>query len=166
MTGKQILTAAVLLMVGLLPGCSKETTKQKAAKPVKVKAVETHSSLSNVRYSASIKPAAQCEVAFKVSCYIDDIVREKDAAGQWRYIQAGDVVQKGATLARVRQSDYTARVNEAKSQVGEARSVLDANSSQLQQVTAAVETAGAQVTDAKAYFERAKLDYDRARLLF
>jgi multidrug efflux pump subunit AcrA (membrane-fusion protein) len=82
MTSKQILTTAVLLLIGLLPGCSKETTKQKAAKPVKVKAVETHSSLSDVRYSASIEPAAQVEVAFKVAGYIDAIAREKDPAGQ------------------------------------------------------------------------------------
>jgi len=166
MTSKQFLTVALLLMTGLLPGCSKETTKLKAAKPVKVKAVETHSSLSDVRYSASIKPAAQVEVAFKVGGYIDDIAREKDSTGQWRYIQAGDTVHKGATLARVRQSDYAAKVNEAKSQVGEARSALDASSSQLQEVIAAVDTARAQVTDVKAYFERAKLDYDRARVLF
>ena len=129
MTNKQILTTAVLLTV-LLAGCSKETTKQKPAKPVKVKAVETHSSLSDVRYSASIKPAAQVEVAFKVDGYIDDIAREKDPMGQWRYIQAGDMVHKGSTLARIRQSDYAARVNEAKSLVGEARSGLDANSSE------------------------------------
>jgi len=166
MTTKQILTATVLLMIGLLTGCSKETVKQKPAKPVKVQAVETHSSLSNVRYSASIKPAAQVEVAFKVAGYIDDIAREKDAAGQWRYIQAGDVVHRGATLARVRQSDYAARVNEAKSQVGEARSALDANSSQLHEAIAAVDTARAQVADVKAYFEKAKLDYERARALF
>lgn len=165
MTTKQILTAA-LLLIGLLTGCSKEVAKQKPAKPVKVKAVETHSSVSNVRYSASIKPAAQVEVAFKVAGYIDDIAREKDPAGQWRYIQAGDVVHKGATLARVRQSDYAARVNEAKSQVGEARSVLEMNSSQLHEVIAAVDTARAQVTDVRAYFEKAKLDYDRARALF
>ena len=131
MTTKQILTATVLLLIALLMGCSKETVKQKPAKPVKVKAVETHSALSDVRYSASIKPAAQVEVSFKVGGYIDDIAREKDPAGQWRYIQAGDVVHKGATLARVRQSDYAARVNEARSQVGEARSAFDANSSQL-----------------------------------
>jgi multidrug resistance efflux pump len=166
MTTKKILTATVLLMIGLLAGCSKETVKQKPAKPVKVKAVEAHSSLSNVRYSASIKPAAQVEVAFKVGGYIDDIAREKDPAGQWRYIQAGDVVHKGATLARVRQSDYAARVNEAKSQVGEARSARDANSSQLQEALAAVDTASAQVNDVRAYFEKAKLDYDRSRILF
>jgi multidrug efflux system membrane fusion protein len=166
MTTKQILIATLLLMIGLVSGCSKQTTKQKPVKPVKVKSVETHSSLSSVRYSASIKPAAQVEVAFKVSGYIDDIAREKDQAGQWRYIQAGDTVHKGATLARVRQSDYAARVNEAKSQVGEARSALDASSSQLQEAIAAVDMARAQLTDVKAYFEKTKLDYDRARALF
>lgn len=165
MTTKQILIAT-LLMIGLVSGCSKETMKQKPAKPVKVKAVETHSSLSDVRYSASIKPAAQVEVAFKVGGYIDDIARAKDPAGQWRYIQAGDIVHKGATLARVRQSDYAARVNEAKSQVGEAHAALDAHSSQLHEAIAAVDTARAQVTDVKAYFEKTKLDYDRARALF
>jgi RND family efflux transporter MFP subunit len=155
-----------LLILSVLSGCSKGVAKPKAAKPVKVKAVETHSAINNVRYSASIKPAAQVDVAFKVSGYIDAIAREKDQAGQWRYIQAGDIVQKGATLASVRQNDYAARVNEAKSQVGEARSALDANSSQLNEAIAAVDTARAQVTDVKAYFERAKLDYDRARALF
>ena len=100
MTTKQVLTATVLLMIGLLAGCSKETVKQKPAKPVKVKAVETHSALSDVRYSASIKPAAQVEVSFKVGGYIDDIAREIDQAGQWRYIQAGDVVQGRNTRAR------------------------------------------------------------------
>ncbi len=166
MTTKQILTATMLLIIALLSGCAKETMKQKPAKPVKVKAVETHSSLSDVRYSASIAPAAQVEVAFKVGGYIDDIAREKNPKGQWRYIQAGDMVHKGATLARVRQSDYAAPVNAAKSQVGEARSALDANISQLQEAIAAVDTARAQVTDVKAYFQKAQLDYDRARALF
>lgn len=150
----------------VLGGCAKETAKPKAAKPVKVKAVESHSSANNVRYSASIRPAAQVEVAFKVNGYVDDIAREKDPAGQWRYIQAGDIVHKGTTLARVRQSDYAARVNEAKSQIGEARSALDANHSQLHEAIAAVDTARAQVNDARATFERNKLDYERAKILF
>ena len=162
----QRLFPLALVLLGLMMGCSKEAPKQKAAKPVKVKAVETHASMNNVRYSASIRPATQVEVAFKVSGYVDDIAREKDPAGQWRYIQAGDIVRKGATLARVRQSDYAARVNEAKSQVGEARSALEANNSQLQESIAAVDTARAQVADAKASFDRNKLDFERAEILF
>lgn len=163
---QRIFPVVALFLLGLMMGCSKEAPKQKAAKPVKVKAVETHASVNNVRYSASIRPATQVEVAFKVSGYVDDIAREKDPAGQWRYIQAGDIVHKGATLARVRQSDYAARVNEAKSQVGEARSALETNNSQLQESIAAIDTARAQVADAKASFDRNKLDFDRAEILF
>lgn len=167
MNTKRMFPVAGLVLISLiLGGCAKETAKPKAAKPVKVKAVESHSAANNVRYSASIRPAAQVEVAFKVSGYVDDIAREKDPAGQWRYIQAGDIVHKGSTLARVRQSDYAARVNEAKSQIGEARSALDANHSQLHEAIAAVDTARAQVNDAKAVFERNKLDYERAKILF
>ena len=166
MNPKQSLLPIAFILLGLLTGCAKEAPKPKAAKPVKVKAVETHASVSHVRYSASIRPAAQVEVAFKVSGYVDDIAREKDPAGQWRYIQAGDIVNKGATLARVRQSDYAARVNEARSQVGEARSALETNSSQLHETIAAVDTARAKVADNKAAFERHKLDYERAQILF
>jgi len=158
-------TGLVVLSL-MLGGCTKEVSKPKPAKPVKVKAVETHTGASSARYSASIKPAAQVDVAFKVSGYVDDIAREKDMAGQWRYIQAGDIVHKGATLARVRQSDYAARVNEAKAQIGEARSGLETNNSQLHETIAAVDTARAQVADAKAYYERTRLDYERAKILF
>jgi RND family efflux transporter MFP subunit len=167
MKTQRMFVAVALVLLGLvMMGCSKEVAKQKMAKPVKVKPVETHSSASNVRYSASIRPATQVEVAFKVSGYVDDIAREKDQAGQWRYVQAGDIVRKGSTLARVRQSDYAARVTEAKSQVGEARSALETNNSQLQEATAAVDTARAQVADAKASFDRNNLDYERAQILF
>lgn len=165
-TKRMFPVAALFALSVIVGGCAKETTKPKPAKPVKVKAVETHSTANSVRYSASIKPAAQVDVAFKVSGYVDDIAREKDAAGQWRYIQAGDVVNKGASLARVRQSDYAARVNEAKAQIGEARSGLETNNSQLHEALAAVDTARAQVSDAKAYYERTRLDYDRAKILF
>ena len=167
MKTKLVLLPVALILLGSMMGCSKEVPKAKAAaKPVKVKAVETHASVNHVRYSASIRPAAQVEVAFKVSGYVDDIKREKDPAGQWRYIQAGDIVHKGTTLARVRQSDYAARVNEARSQIGEARSALETNSSQLHETIAAVDTARAKVADNKAAYERHKLDYERAQILF
>ena len=158
--------AALMWLVSLLLGCSTAHTEEKQPKPVKVRAVETHSTSSSVRYSASIRPAAQVDVAFKVSGYIEAIAQQKDPAGQWRHLQAGDVVSKGTVLARVQQSDYMARVNEARSQNGEARSALEANNSQLKEAIAAVETARAQVTDSQASFQRSDLDFERARILF
>ena len=157
---------AAIMWLSLLVSCSKAHSDQKPSKPVKVKAVEMASLTSNVRYSASIRPATQVDVAFKVGGYIEGIAQQRDAAGQWRHLQAGDVVRKGTVLARVRQSDYVAQVNQAKSQHGEARSALEANQSQLKEATAAVDTAKAQVNDAQASFDRANLDYERARILF
>jgi len=157
---------AALLSLSLIGGCTKKRSQEKPAKPVRVKAVETHSTASSVRYSASIRPAAQVDVAFKVSGYIDSIAKQKDASGEWRNLQAGDIVRQGTVLARVRQSDFIARVNETRSQRGEANAALETNSAQLQESIATIETSKAQVNDAQASYDRAKLDYERARILF
>lgn len=166
MKSKIALTIIVLCSLSLTLGCAAEAAKEQAPKPVKAKPVEVHSSASSVRYSASIRPAAQVDVSFKVSGYIDSIGHVKDQSGQMRPLQAGDVVSKGTVLARVRQSDYVARVNEAASQSGEARSAVDAYNAQLKEAIAAVETTRAQVDEAKASYERAKLDFNRAEELF
>jgi RND family efflux transporter MFP subunit len=163
---KMTVKIAAFMWLSVLVGCSKAHTEGKPPKPVKVKAVETHSTSSSVRYSASIRPAAQVDVSFKVNGYIESIAQQRDPSGQWRHLQAGDVVRKGMVLARVRQSDYAARVNEAKSQHGEARSALDTNNSQLKESIASVETARGQVNDAQASFNRSALDFERARILF
>lgn len=157
---------AVLMWLSLLLGCSKAHVDEKPPKPVKVKVVETHPTSRSVRYSASIRPAAQVDVAFKVGGYIEAISQQRDSAGQWRHLQAGDVVRKGAMLARVRQKDYVARVNETRSQHGEARSALEMNTAQLREANAAVDTARAEVKDAQAYYDRASLDFERAGILF
>jgi RND family efflux transporter MFP subunit len=156
---------ACLLLTGVLAGCGKSETKVKPAKPVRVKPVEAHSTVNTVHYSASIRPSSQVEVAFKVGGYIDAIAHTKDGSRS-RNIQAGDIVSKGTVLARVRQSDFAARVNEARSQQGEAKSALETNNSQLKEAAAAVETAKAQVQDARASFNRASLDFERAKALF
>ena len=153
-------TILIITLLALTAGCSTKA-QEKIVKPVKVKAVETHSGTSSVRYSASIRPSSQVEVAFKVGGYVESIKRESD-----RHIQAGDVVQKGAVLAQLRQSDYVAKVNEAKSQQGEARSSLETSSAQLKEAVTAIETSRAQLKDSEAAHERARLDYERSEALF
>jgi RND family efflux transporter MFP subunit len=152
-----IITA--LALIALTIGC-KTNGQQKSIKPVKVKTVETHAGTTSVRYSASIRPSSQVEVSFKVGGYVETI---KGLEG--RHIQAGDIVQKGAVLAQLRQSDYAAKVNEAKSQAGEAQSTLDTNSAQLKEAITAVETSRAQLKDSEASMTRAKLDFERAEAL-
>lgn len=161
MNPKQTLTIITgLALIALTIGC-KTKAHEKTVKPVKVKTVETHSGTSSVRYSASIRPSSQVEIAFKVGGYVESI---RSAEG--RHIQAGDVVMKGAVLAQLRQSDYAAKVNEAKSQTGEARSTLETNNAQLKEAITAVETSRAQLKDTEAALTRARLDFERAEALF
>ena len=105
MKTKQVFTITGFVVLSLMLGCSNSKTTEKQPKPVKVKAVESHSSVSSVRYSASIRPAAQVEVAFKVGGYVDAISQVRDTAGQWRHLQAGDVVRKGTVLGRRRRCE-------------------------------------------------------------
>ena len=153
-------TILIISVLALTVGC-KTKAQEKTVKPVKVATVATHSGTSSVRYSASIRPSSQVEVAFKVGGYVQAIKHESD-----RHIQAGDNVQKGAVLAQLRQSDYVAKVNEAKSQQGEARSSLETTSAQLKEAITAVETSRAQLRDSEAAHERARLDYERSEALF
>jgi RND family efflux transporter MFP subunit len=159
-TKQFVLIITAVALIALTIGC-KTNGQEKTVKPVKVKTVETHTGASVVRYSASIRPSSQVEIAFKVGGYVESI---KSAEG--RHIQAGDIVAKGAVLAQLRQSDYAAKVNEAKSQTGEARSALDTNNAQLKEAITSVETSRAQLKDSEASYDRAKLDFERAEALF
>lgn len=161
MNTKQLLAIInIIALIALTIGC-KTNGKEKTVKPVKVKSIETHTGANVVRYSASIRPNSQVEISFKVGGYVEAI---KSMEG--RHIQAGDIVMKGAVLAQLRQSDYAAKVNEARSQTGEARSALDTNSAQMKEAITAVETSKAQLKDSEASYERAKLDFERAKALF
>ena len=159
-TRNTFIIITIMATLALTIGC-KTKAQEKSVKPVKVKAVETHTGTTSTRYSASIRPSSQVEVAFKVSGYVESIKSESD-----RHIQAGDVVAKGAVLARLRPSDYAAKVNEARSQAGEARAAVETNNAQLKEAVSSVETSRAQLKDSEAAMERAKLDFDRAQALF
>jgi len=166
MKTKRMIAITMIVATGLSFGCSKGERKAEPAKPVKVVTVNKHSTKTTQRYSATIRPAAQVDVAFKVGGYIDSIAQRRDAAGNWRHLQAGDIVTQGTVLARVRQSDYVAKVNEVRSQQQEAVTSLETNGAQLKETAASVETSRAQLNDAKAYYDRTALDYERAKILF
>jgi RND family efflux transporter MFP subunit len=159
-TRNTFIIITIISLLALTIGC-KTKAQEKSIKPVKVKTVETHSGTNSTRYSASIRPSSQVEIAFKVAGYVENIKRQDE-----RHIQAGDTVGKGTVLAQLRQSDYVAKVNEARSQQGEARSALETNSAQLKEAITSVETSRAQLKDAEAALERTKLDFGRAHALF
>jgi RND family efflux transporter MFP subunit len=167
MKTQHALLLGMILCAGLLTGCREKTA---AAEPapvaVKIKTVELNPLNKGIRYSANIEPAKQVELAFKVSGYVDQLLQARGVDGRLRDVQAGDRVTHGTVLARVRQSDYAVKVNQAQSQVSEAKSSLDASHAQLAEAQSSVAAGKAQLAEADAAFEKARLDFDRAKNLF
>jgi RND family efflux transporter MFP subunit len=161
-------SAALLLVVVASVAMLKPRQKQseKSAVPVKVAAVEPNTAGGGEqRYSATIIPRTEVELAFKVGGYVDAIQQVRGVDGGVRDLQEGDRVTAGAVLARVRQSDYQVKVKEAESQAHEARSAIDAAKAQYQEALSGIASSKAQLAEAEAAFEKAKLDYDRAQTL-
>jgi multidrug efflux system membrane fusion protein len=127
-----------VLTAALLAGCRDAPPYQQPLTPVTAGTVESSSTGTAVRYSATVKPSLEVTLAFKVAGYVDDLLTRPGDLGRTRDVQEGDHVDKGAALARVRQSDYQQRVA---------------------QITAGV-------AEATAAYDNAKLDYDRASRLF
>ena len=154
-----------LFALSLLVACQSKQL-QKPPVPVKVAKVELHTADSGARYSATIIPRTQVELAFKVDGYVEALQKVSGVDGQMRDLQEGDPIVAGAVLARVRQSEYQAKFKEAESQASEARSAIDASKAQYQEALSAIESSKAQLADAEAAYEKAKLDFDRAQNLF
>src|SRR5215510_11624682 len=102
-------------------GCTEaHTADLKPPTPVKVHSVDAFSANNGLRYSATIRPAAQMELAFKNGGFVDSIHSVAS-----RLIDKGNPVTKGTVLARVRQADFQDRLDQATSQLLEARSSLE-----------------------------------------
>ena len=154
-----------LFALSLLVACQSKQL-QKPPVPVKVAKVELHTADSGARYSATIIPRTQVELAFKVDGYVEALQKVSGVDGQMRDLQEGDPIVAGAVLARVRQSEYQAKFKEAESQASEARSAIDASKAQYQEALSAIDSSKAQLVDAEAAYQKAKLDFDRAQNLF
>ncbi len=154
-----------MVLMPLLTGCQSKKV-EKSAVPVKVAAVEMNSAGNGSRYSATIIPRTEVELAFKVGGYVDALQQVRGVEGRMRDVQEGDVISAGAVLARVRQSDYQVKVSEAESQASEAKSGIDASKAQYQEALSGIASSKSQLDEAEAAYVRAKFDYDRAQNLF
>src|SRR5262245_18852022 len=153
MNTRKSLIIGSLLAIGLVTGCTKTTrTAEKTPTPVKADTVESYSAPGGARYSASIAPGSQVELAFSVGGYLDKILQVKGADGRLRNVQQGDSVTRGLVLANVRTKDYSVRVDQA--------------NGQLQQARASLVTCTSQLGEAEVGLEKARLDFDRAQALF
>jgi len=102
-------------------------------------------------YSGNIEPLTRVDVLFRLGGYVEEIL-PVEADGRTRLVQEGDLITKGTVLAKLRQNDYTLKVDEAKSQLAQARF--------------AVAQSEEAVKGSQALHDKAKLDWERATNLF
>jgi multidrug efflux system membrane fusion protein len=161
------LMIGALLCATVLTGCREKTaTAEQTAVAVKIKTVELNSVGGGVRYSASIEPAKQVELSFKVGGYVERLMQARGVDGRLRDVQEGDFVTKGAALAQVRQSDYAVKVSQAESQASETKSGLESSQAQFAEAQSSIASSKAQLAEAEAAFGKTQLDFDRASNLF
>src|SRR5262244_2632627 len=104
------------------------------------------------RYSASIEPFAQVDLAFKSGGIVEQIYQVRGADGRMRNVEAGDRVSRDTQLAQVRPLDYQHRLDSAEAQ----RRQSEAQLAQVQ----------AQLSQARANFSEVEIEYTRASNLF
>ncbi|MDX1488479.1 MAG: efflux RND transporter periplasmic adaptor subunit [Acidiferrobacterales bacterium] len=158
-----------------LSGCERGQTSEKPVTPVRVTTVSGLANASGLRYSASVAPHAQVDLAFKVNGYVREILQLRGADGRMRDAQQGDAFARGTVLARVREEEYIDRVKKAKESVAKAQASLQKATQDFrrasdlkatQSITAPdydkakweFETAQASVAQAKAQLDEAELN--------
>jgi RND family efflux transporter MFP subunit len=154
-----------LFLITIVGGCGHKEAEKRVV-PVRVATVELNSASTEARYSATIIPRTQVELAFKVGGYVDALRKVRGVDGKMRDIQEGDRISMGTVLARVRQSDYQVKFKEAESQASEARSGIDVSKAQYEEAVSGIASSKAQLIEAEAAYVKAKLDFDRAENLF
>lgn len=172
----------LLIVLALEPGCQSEQASQETAPtPVRTVRAIPRTTETNVRYSASVEPDKQVEVAFKVSGYLRAILQVLGADGKMRDVGEGDVVQKDTVLAQVNDTDYRENVAKAKANLAKANAQL-AKAKDEFNISAALfktrsttrpkydqkkkdyEVAVAEVSAAKAQLVEAELDLEYCQL--
>ena len=173
MKTKRLKVGAVSTVLLLIAAASVVALKPQAKQidkppvPVKVAPVEVNAAAGNSeRYSATIIPRTEVELAFKVGGYVVALQQVRGVDGKMRDLQEGDRISTGAVLARIRQSDYQVKVKEAQHQASEAESGIDVSKAQYQEALSGIASSKAQLSEAEAAYEKAKLDFERAQNLF
>lgn len=132
-------TSQVILMTTcILAGCSQHPPP-KPAPAVRVEVVSSGRGASGkVVYSAVAQPKATVPLAFRIPGYVTQLMMVSTGDGMSRALGEGDRVRRGDVVARLRESEYRDKVDQATGQM----------------------------TAARAAAEKARLDFERATRLF
>jgi RND family efflux transporter MFP subunit len=122
---KFCIAAAVSPLVLGATACKQENAAETSPMPVHTAMVQTIAVGNGAKYSASIVPYAQVDLAFQSGGYVDRILQVKNPSGGMRNVDQGDYVQKGTVLAVVRQQDYLDKVQQAKAQLARSQAEYD-----------------------------------------
>ena len=90
-----ILIASAAALAACLTACKQDAAASKAPLPVRTAMVQSVDVGSAARYSASIVPYTQVNLAFQSGGYVDHVRQVKSANGGMRNIDQGDWVTKG-----------------------------------------------------------------------
>jgi RND family efflux transporter MFP subunit len=146
---KRIASTSVLMF---LVACREAPKIEKPPTPVHATTVEMFTPKSRERYSATILPSRQVNVAFRLGGFVTAVYQVRDADGRTRNLEPGDIVQGGTVLAQLREKDYDLQIGQATGQRNEARQ--------------GETTAKAQLAQAEAAAAKAAQDFERAQFLF
>jgi RND family efflux transporter MFP subunit len=112
----------LLCLATTLCGCRQESkTIPKEPAAVRVATVtRAETSGERLRYSASILPYAEVDLAFRSSGYVTNVAQVRGADGRQRDIGTGDYADQGFTLAHIRREDVQNEVAQARAQLDHA----------------------------------------------
>lgn len=150
------ITTAVFIL-----SCGGHEPIQRQPVSVKVEVVGGSKGSGGLRYSASIEPDVQVDLAFKVNGYVEEILQVTGADGRSRSVQDGDVIKKGTVLARIRSQEYSDRVAEAQASMTQAKADYDRalNLYENQSISKAdYDASYARYTSAQARYRQAAAD--------
>jgi len=165
MTGARRLVIGVALAAAM-GGCRETQRVEHPLTPVRAQTAEMAPAANALRYSATIQPVAQINLAFKVGGYVAEILQVPGVGGEPRNLHEGDRVARGTVLARLQQADYQVQVNNARSQLREAEAGRVQAAAQLRDAEASQPQAVAQLASAQAALDKAQRDFTRAKNLY
>jgi RND family efflux transporter MFP subunit len=164
-----------------LGACKTAQPPAKTPLPVRTVLVEAIRTGNPVKYSATILPYSQVDLAFKSTGYVDHILQVKSADGRMRNIDQGDWAKQGTILALVHQQDYQDKLRQAEAQLfakqaeydkaklsfdriselyaaqSATKPDYDSAKAQLDSTTASVNSAKAEISEAQAALEYCSL---------
>ena len=132
---REIATAVLTLPAAVLflAGCTKQSVPEPVVQTVTAGVAEQIQEDVPERYSASVEPFAQVDLAFKSGGIIEQIYQVRGADGRMRNVEAGDRVSRETQLAQVRPLDYQHRLDSAEAQRRQSEAQLAQVQAQLSQ---------------------------------